>query len=269
MKRLFDELFHIPKDGKIPEKAMLTRIIVSVTMILSCMAAMSITAYAYFSCAIFSGMTQIQAAVWKIAVTAEADVTENTGVYAMDNSTGTEERVYQFKVAKDPAATASLGYVKIDVKTDVDNYGTQQTYYSQHLGKFLVNDVMTEDLDRVVKITVPAGKIAYVQFTAEWGTCTKQPVFEESAGILPLYAAGVEITPEITEPETTEETTTEPETTEEVTVPETTEAPTEPVTTEMPTEPETTEESTEAETSEPETTEAVAMQETTVPEMTE
>lgn len=273
MKRFFKEFFHIPKNGRVTEKAMLTRIILSVTMILTCMAAMSITAYAYFTCSVFSGVTKMQAAVWTIAVTAEADVAENSGVYAMDNSAGTEERVYQFKVAKDPTATASLGYAKIDIKTDVDNYGAQQTYYTQPIGKFLVGGNMTEDLDRDVKIKVPAGKVAYVQFTAELGSCAKQPVIEESTGILPQYAAGVAVTPETTEPETTEETTepettekkTEPETTEEATETETTEEPTEPVTTE----PETTEELTEAETTEPDTTEASVIQETTVPETTE
>ena len=274
MKKLLKELFYIPKYGKVQEKALLTRIALSVTLIVFCMAAMSITAYAYFTCSITANISPIQSAVWCVTVEAEPDVTAENEVYALDNTAGTEERVYQFTLKKAENATASHGYVKIDIKTDVDGFASVQTYYSQPMGRFLQDGTMIDDLDRVIKITVPAGNAAYVSFIAEWGTCAKEPVVEE---ILPLFAEVIpETEPETTEPETTEEVT-EPETTEEMTEPETMEAPTEPETTEEMSKPETTEVSTEPditeETTEPETTETLTepetTEETTEPETTE
>lgn len=295
MKKIWEEWFQTVHNGKVRERSMLVRITMSAVMIVMCMAAMSITAYAYFSTSITANISPVQSAVWRIAVEAEPDVVLDGEFYALDNREGTEPRVYQLTLSKAADATASHGYVKIDIKTDVDDYGALQTYYSQPMGKFLLNGSMTEDLDRDVAVTVPAGKLAYVKFTAEWGTCAKEPVIEESQGIVPMFAETADIE-EITEPETTEEVT-EPETTvpettvpeaaapettvPETTLPETTQAATEPEPTEAPTEPETTEAeepaTTEAptepettlEVTEPETTEEATEPEATEPETTE
>jgi hypothetical protein len=54
VKEIFDELFYIPKHQKIREKTMLTRVAVSITIIVICLAAMGISAYAFFSHSIAS-----------------------------------------------------------------------------------------------------------------------------------------------------------------------------------------------------------------------
>ena len=69
MKKLFEAFFAIPKDGKVPEKVMLTRAALSVIVIVVCLAAMGITAYAYFSHSLFSGQNTIQAAGFSVNVT--------------------------------------------------------------------------------------------------------------------------------------------------------------------------------------------------------
>ena len=264
MKKIIEEFFQLTYNGKIREKALLTRIAMSAVLVVLCMAAMSITAYAYFSASVTANVSPVQSAVWKITAEPEQDVLLENGAYVMDNRAGTANRDFRFLLKKAADATATVGYVKIDIKTDVDQYTAAQTYFSQPIGQFLQGGTMIEDLDRELKIAVPVGKIAYVSFIGEWGTCAKQPVIEELQVIVPQYGATVELP---TEPETTEPETTEPETTEAATEPETTVAATEPETTAAPTEPETTVAATEPETTdaptEPETTVAATEPETT------
>ena len=62
MRKLYNEFFYIPKHGKVREKVMLTRIAMTVTIVIMCLAAMSITAYAYFSYNITSASNTIKAA---------------------------------------------------------------------------------------------------------------------------------------------------------------------------------------------------------------
>ncbi len=192
MNKLYEKFFYVPKhgEGKVREKVMLTRIATSFVLILICLAAMSLTAYAYFSHSTSVQIEPIRSATWEIDVTADDDVVQNNGFYAMDNREGETLREFTFTLSKkETESSATVGYVKIDVMTDFDDYNEPQTFYSEHIGEFILNDQMTTDLERVIKITVPAGKIAYVAFTGEWGTCAKEPVAEEIASINPNFAA--------------------------------------------------------------------------------
>ncbi len=187
MRNWYREWFYIPKHSKEPirEKALLSRIGVSVAMILLCMIAMSLTAYAYFTHSIRSADSTVRAARWEITVQAEPDVTVTEGKYLLDNQNGAEDRTYTFTVAKDTErSTATVGYVKIVVITDTE---TEQPYYTQPIGNFLQNGVTVTDLDRQVTVTVPAGKSATVSFIAKWGSCAMQPIEEEADGILPTF----------------------------------------------------------------------------------
>ena len=69
MKKLYEEFFAIPTDGKIPEKVMLTRAVLTVAVILVCLSAMGITAYAYFSHSLISGQNTIKAAGFGVDIT--------------------------------------------------------------------------------------------------------------------------------------------------------------------------------------------------------
>lgn len=69
MRKLYNEFFYIPKHGKVREKVMLTRIAMTVTIVIMCLAAMSITAYAYFSYNITSASNTIQAANFEAQIT--------------------------------------------------------------------------------------------------------------------------------------------------------------------------------------------------------
>lgn len=185
MNEFYKKYLFVPKSGtgKVREKVMLTRIGISIALIIVCMAAMSFTAYAYFSADITSSNNVIKTANWEVDVEAESDVTFNEGYYLLDNSANSNERIYVFTVKKGQNANATLGYSRIDVKNDTDNYLSVQTFYTEPIGQFLVDGNIVTDIDRVIKIAVPAGRIFKAQFIAEWGSCAKQPIIEEGNGI--------------------------------------------------------------------------------------
>lgn len=62
MKELYNEFFRISKHDKISDKAMLARVVMTVSIVVLCLAGMSITAYAYFSCNVTSVTNIIQSA---------------------------------------------------------------------------------------------------------------------------------------------------------------------------------------------------------------
>ena len=49
MESIYKEYFHVPENGKCSEKVIVTRVFTSVLVILACLFAMSLTAYAYFT----------------------------------------------------------------------------------------------------------------------------------------------------------------------------------------------------------------------------
>lgn len=79
MKELYNEFFHIPKHGKVREKVMLMRTAITVVIMIVCLAAMSITAYAYFSYNVTSGSNTIKAANFDalITITDENNISVN------------------------------------------------------------------------------------------------------------------------------------------------------------------------------------------------
>lgn len=184
MKKIYKELFFVPQEGKISEKAFLVRISMSVAVILLSLAAMSFTAYAYFSHTATAQIVMIQSASWNIEVVSPEGVTQADGCYIIENKENTS-KTYEFVIRKNETeATATIGYARIDVKTDVDNFSNTQTFYTQCLGEVLIEGQMTYVTERVVKVTVPAGNKMIMQFVGEWGTCSKTPIIDENDCIL-------------------------------------------------------------------------------------
>ena len=82
MKKLFHEFFHIPKDGTIQDKVMLTRVVMSIATVMLCLVAMSATAYAYFAYNITSDYNMIQAATFKADISVTITDANNKAVDA-------------------------------------------------------------------------------------------------------------------------------------------------------------------------------------------
>ena len=211
MRSIYSEYFEVPKEGKITEKVMMTRVITTVIFTVMCLVAMSVTAYAYFSHESQSSSYIIQAATWKLDVSAESDVVEENGVYTLDNRYNNENRIFKFTVKKTVDSTATIGYAKLEVNTDPTNSESEwQKFYSQEMGQILPNG--GEVWTREVQILVPKGGIAVVKVIPSWGSCAlRELVCHDGSVIEPIFApanlqtltTGNEQEPQTEEPEAT------------------------------------------------------------------
>lgn len=213
MKKLFMEYFYIPQNGKVREKVMLARVAVSILFILGCMAAMSITAYAFFSHSVSSGQMTVESKYYDLTVTPpEGIITQENDVYTLYNDTD-EDKEFAFSIAKAQGENVvAVGYCKISVKTDANSPDITedvQNFYTKPIGTYIDNDVkVTNDL-RWVKITVEPHKTAIVRFIAEWGTCAKEPIIDEI--ITPDYGSSPSVSAGETVKNNTESETQQPE----------------------------------------------------------
>ena len=256
---------------KVSEKNLLTRGLVTLTVVILCLAAMTLTAFAYYSLDIVSGSNKIKAAVFDIDVKVtnqndQGEITVAPGpnkTYKAELPAGT----YSIEVGHSSQSTANTGFVTIAVADGM--------FYTRQLTKSDNTDSLT--------FTFKTNAEMAVEFSACWGTYiyhnTQADIYiTENKNITVAGISDEEvqepIVPETTEPETTEPETIQPETTEptptepEVTQPESTEpTPTEPEVTQ----PESTESTpTEPEVTQPESTESTPTEpEVTQPEATE
>lgn len=159
MKKLYRKYFFIPKEGKVSERMMMRRIGLYIATIVVCLGAMSVSAYAFVTWNVTSGVNVLTAAHFDMTV---APMSEARSSDPNGKSYKLTEGEYGFTLGHD--GDASTGYCKILIyESDPDNStdDAKWTYFSKQ-----IND----DSDRIIKITVPEGKTVYVRFIAEWGT---------------------------------------------------------------------------------------------------
>lgn len=186
MKAFYNEFFHISEDGKIRDKVMLARTAVSVVLMVLCLAAMSISAYAYFSCDVSSDMNTIQSARYDFEIKNGDTVLESNTFICP----GAENDTYTFTLT--PNGTANNGYCKIVIKEKLEQSdGTEEKiYYTTQIFKSA-----EENKDRLTTLTlsVQAAGGCEITFIPQWGTSS---YFIESG--VTLYGAGDTIEHSIT-----------------------------------------------------------------------
>lgn len=170
MRELYKEYFHVPKEGKVREKVLFSRITVAVIIMLIWMSAIGFTAYAYFTCSVTSGMNTITSATYSLKVEepsgkAVADA-ENKNKYTLS------EGVYDFKLTKE--GTATTGYCKILIGT------TNEPIITEQIGAVAAGEAYVES--RTVRIVVT--KETVVEFVACWGTYAGEPLKDASEMII-------------------------------------------------------------------------------------
>ena len=261
MRKLFNEFFYIPKHGKVSEKVMMSRLVSTITVVVICLAAMSITAYAYFSYNVTSGSNIIQAATFEtkvqVQITDSNDKavearTSNYRSYVAEIKANTE---YFVTIERTERSTAETGFVIVTAK-DCDS-----RFHTQQLNKG----------GTAITFKIEADADTEVYFDAHWGTSKYYGYPDENSefyileGELANFAIKGAVKEqggdETTTPPTTDSTTppakeTTPPTTE-TTTPSTTV-----------TEPETTGTGETTTTPEPETTGTPASTEQTEPQAT-
>lgn len=174
MKAMLKSFFNAEKEEKISDKAFISRITVSVVLIVICLIAMSISAYAYFAYNVSSQNNVIRSASYDLAVTPPEDM-ETSKTYELKNETSVDKE-YIFSIStKETKTTASVGYCKIIINTNTND---AQVFYTKPI--WLSEDLANgKPATRTVKIIVPAGKTVQVSFVAEWGSCSREPIIDE------------------------------------------------------------------------------------------
>ena len=183
MRKLFNEFFYIPQHGKVREKVMLIRLASLITIIILCLAAMSITAYAYFSYNVTSGSNIIRSATFKTEV--QVQITDSNGKavdtvkpitsdyksFEIEGLTVGETYTISVAPIKDEKA-AKTGFVIVTADNCPD------TYYTQQLGKDeKVEGGETNKLSFEIMIT----DSTTVYLRAHWGTSSYYDEFQNKA----------------------------------------------------------------------------------------
>ena len=146
MKKLYLEYFKISNEGKITDKAMLGRVILTVAVILICTFTMSFTAFAFFTSDATSSFNNIQAASFDVSV-------------AVDNApvdmVGTLNNEHTITLAVKDTSTATTGYCVVNIGGS--EYITQQF-------------IRSENGFNTVTFTLKLEKPTDVVVEARWGT---------------------------------------------------------------------------------------------------
>ena len=189
MNEMFKTFSDVKKEEKISDKTLVSRIGISAVIVIVCLIAMSISAYAYFSYNVSSQVTRITSASYDLAVTPPESMNASD-VYVLKNEDA-EDKEYIFVVSTvGTGSTASVGYCKILLWTsqDLDTNGNvdrekAQLFYTKPI--WSVADAENDRPDtRTLKITVPAGETVRISLVAEWGSCTRAPIPDD--GVLPI-----------------------------------------------------------------------------------
>ncbi len=161
MRKLFDEFFYIPKHGKVREKVMLTRLASMITVVVLSLAAMSITAYAYFSCNITSGSNIIKAAHFEAKVSITMTEPKSDSVTVIKEGevqvANLEAGNYTIELTAGES-TANKGYCVITIG--------DKTYYTDQIGV----DAAKNLTDAGVKFDLLISTATKIEVSSYWGT---------------------------------------------------------------------------------------------------
>lgn len=205
MRKLYNEFFHVPKHGRIREKVMLCRVAMTIAIMVVCLVAMSLTAYAYFSYNITSGSNSIKAANFETNVSIQISDKNNETVEIQQVNSATQTatlyagNTYSVKIEK--AGTAKTGFCVITADNcEIESYHTQQ----------LGEDVNSRtQVQSSIHFTLSVTNTTVVEFYAHWGTssCYDYPTNDSDRYILNGETVELPIKKIVTEPPKDNDTT--------------------------------------------------------------
>ena len=180
MRKLYNEFLHVSKDEKITDKVIVTRMTLTVILIIACLFAMGISAYAYFghgvasSSVIQSGNFETLLSIKNLDTDLSVDISD---VNSVTKSATLEAGKYVVTIEK--LGSASTGFCVISA----ENGGNVQ-YYTQQLGK----DVSAQDGKTYsITFTIEVTETTTVRFTSTWGTSPYYADYVESGTDNALY----------------------------------------------------------------------------------
>lgn len=161
MRKLYNEFFYIPKHGKVREKVMLARMASMIAIVIMCLAAMSITAYAYFSYNITSGSNIIKAANFEANVSITITDSNNDPVTVTKDgkvqTANLDAGKYTIELTKG-SSTAQKGFCVITID--------DKTYYTDQIGV----DADKGLTDATVKFELWLSSPTKIEVLSHWGT---------------------------------------------------------------------------------------------------
>ena len=185
MRKLYNEFFYVPKygKGKVREKVMLARTALTVVIMVVCLAAMGITAYAYFAYNVTSASNIIKAANFETKVSIQISDSNNEPVPVEQLNSKTQVATLsagkEYSVTIEKAGTAQTGFCVISAEgCDVEKYHTQQ------IGKDVKSN--TEGTNSIT-FTLTVTDTTDVTFYSHWGTSTYYADYEDKGDNDVLY----------------------------------------------------------------------------------
>jgi hypothetical protein len=140
-------------EEKITERVLYKKLAISILIIVLCMFAMSLSAYATFSATVISGYSQINGAYYGLDITVD-------GTPIKDGKATLSSGEHTVTLIKSADSTASTGFCRIEAN------GKQ--YYTQQIGADVRSDAPLDSI--TLKINVAPGKKINIEFALRWGT---------------------------------------------------------------------------------------------------
>ena len=186
MRKLYNEFFYVSEGENVRDKVILTRVVVMVTTVIVCLAAMSFSAYAYFSYNITSDSQIVKAARFEADVLIH--ITDDYGeALVVDTTTNDHQthkvvleagKVYTVTIMPTENSTAKTGFMVVTAK------GCGETYHTQQLG---VDTGKSSGMTGSVTFRLMVTDQSEVCLLAHWGTSSYYDRYKNTADEEGLY----------------------------------------------------------------------------------
>lgn len=141
---------------KITEITLYKKLAISIAIMLVCMFAMGLTAYAYFSTTVEAGQNEIVAAKYDLEITVD-------GALLTADTVTLTEGTHTVTMKKTIDSTATTGFCKIVRKVGNEEF----VYFTQQIGTDVLNNTPAPEI--TFTINAPA-EGATLSFIVSWGT---------------------------------------------------------------------------------------------------
>ena len=180
MGKLFKKLFYIPKHEKIQEKTLRIHGLITVLITVFCLAAISLSSFAYFTSNVSSGITPIQSASIQASVQIEAD-NDSVAITAVDDRSCTAVLLpgKTYQVTLTHTGSASTGFYVVSPE-----YCPAGTYHTQQMFREVAAG--SENRQSITFPLTVTGETT-VTFTAHWGTSSHYANYQDKGVNDSLY----------------------------------------------------------------------------------
>ena len=164
MKAFYDKFYRVYDDKKISDTVIIFRIIVTVMIILSCLAAMTFAGYAYYEYDLMIKVNTIQSATFEVNVTVAdnennpVEMEKRNGYYIPKSDYLTKDKEYTVTISRTENSSAETGYCRVRLFKG----NNESIFYTIQLDA----DTPTQE----VTFTVNPSEDFKFQITPNWGT---------------------------------------------------------------------------------------------------